>query len=458
MKKMTLIFLCFVILRANGQGSWHLIPNVPAANFDVFSISVVNAQTVWAVADTFTALSSSLVGTVPQVLRTTDGGATWQTHRVYIAADRLAWDIHGLDELTAIFTSNQFNLTENKPIFKTSDGGLTWKKIVPPNNTGGVFIHFFNSKEGIVINRNKASTTTDGGETWSLVPASNFPTFATDEYNLLYTTGNFVGHFGDRLWYGTSKGRIMSSLDRGNHWQAVQVAGPDENIQSIAFSDSLHGIALATGNINYNYPISLIYATSDGGDTWTLEKSAPLGDAQVVTAVPEAKNVFFFGTIVESNDSPSFIARTNNIHDPLAWSQLPPDSVYINSFDFHSPTVGFASGASRKLEDRVNIGNLLFRRKYFYKWVGTVLSSDEVLNKKTSKISPNPAHDFLKIDFENPNNGKALMLTITSTTGQIIFSKETSDNKLDISMLSPGMYIVKIESDQDQVVEKFLKY
>ena len=61
---MTLIFLCFVILRANGQGSWQLIPNVPAANFDVFSISVVNAQTVWAVADTFTALSSSLAGTV----------------------------------------------------------------------------------------------------------------------------------------------------------------------------------------------------------------------------------------------------------------------------------------------------------------------------------------------------------------------------------------------------------
>ena len=106
----------------------------------------------------------------------------------------------------------------------------------------------------------------------------------------------------------------------------------------------------------------------------------------------------------------------------------------------------------------MNIGNLLFRRKYFYKWVGTVLSSDEVLNKKTSKISPNPAHDFLKIDFDNPNNEKALMLTITNTTGQIIFSKETSDNKLDISMLSPGMYIIKIESDQDQVVEKFLKY
>ncbi|MBK8738014.1 MAG: hypothetical protein IPL98_19710 [Saprospiraceae bacterium] len=66
------------------------------------------------------------------------------------------------------------------------------------------------------------------------------------------------------------------------------------------------------------------------------------------------------------------------------------------------------------------------------------------MNKKTLKISPNPAHDFLKIDFENPNNGKALMLTITSTTGQIISPKETSDNKLDISMLSQECILSKL--------------
>ncbi|MBK8738016.1 MAG: hypothetical protein IPL98_19720 [Saprospiraceae bacterium] len=136
------------------------------------------------------------------MLRTTDGGATWQTHRVYIAADRLAWDIHGLDRLTAIFTSNQFNLTENKPNFQNIRWWIDLKKS-SPNNTGGVFIHFFNSKG----HRNQSKQSLHyyrWWRTWSLVPASNFPTFATDD-NLLYTTGNFVGHFGDRLWYSTSK-------------------------------------------------------------------------------------------------------------------------------------------------------------------------------------------------------------------------------------------------------------
>ena len=457
-KKFTLIFLAFVSLPIFGQGSWELIPDVPAANFWVRSISVVNAQTVWAIADTFTFQNPNpTTGNVPQVLRTTDGGATWQTHRVQLAADRFAWDIHGLDELTAIFTTNQFIGSDNRPIFKTSDGGLTWKKIVPPNFSGGVFVHFFNSKDGIVINRNSASTTVDGGETWSLVPAANFPAFANDEYNLLTTAGNYVGHYGDRLWIGTSKGRIIRSLDRGNHWQAFQVAAVTERIESIAFSDSLHGVALVTGTAIVDYSISQIYSTNDGGESWSLERPSPLGDAHIVAAVPNT-NVFFFGSIYETNGEESYIARTNDISNALAWSKIVPDSVYMNCFDFLSPTVGFASGASDKVSDKVQIGNEIFTRNYFYKWSGNVLSNKELLRDVNLKISPSPTRDFLKIEFEGYNKEKAVKVSVSHITGEMIFSKKILGGRLDVSTLLSGLYFLKIETDGKQVSGKFLKY
>ena len=114
------------------------------ANFDFWSISVVSPDVMWAVGDSVMGFSGPTPAKArPVVLRTVDGGTTWDYRTVNQALGRFAFDIVGLDANTAIFTTNRFTAGDLRPTFKTTDGGLTWKNITPPGFAGGVFIHFF---------------------------------------------------------------------------------------------------------------------------------------------------------------------------------------------------------------------------------------------------------------------------------------------------------------------------
>ena len=76
-------------------------------------------------------------------------------------------------------------------------------------------------------------------------------------------------------------------------------------------------------------------------------------------------------------------------------------------------------------------------------------------------ISPNPAADILNLHFIA--NGNTL-LRVISVTGQLLIEKKLtaannnpSDQQLDISKLSPGMYFVYIRSAKSAVTKKFMK-
>ena len=64
-------------------------------------------------------------------------------------------------------------LTGNRsPIYKTTNGGVTWTTIGVTPSTGNTALTFFNEREGLVLSENFARTlsrTNDGGATWSKV-------------------------------------------------------------------------------------------------------------------------------------------------------------------------------------------------------------------------------------------------------------------------------------------------
>jgi photosystem II stability/assembly factor-like uncharacterized protein len=98
-------------------------------------------------------------------------------------------------------------------VWKTSDGGVTWTKqtTVPFNVTTSFpnVVKFFDANNGFLMGDSDAAgvfeifTTSNGGTTWSKVPAANIPA-APDEFG--YT--GLKARVEDTVWFGTNLGRV----------------------------------------------------------------------------------------------------------------------------------------------------------------------------------------------------------------------------------------------------------
>ncbi len=69
------------------------------------------------------------------------------------------------------------------------------------------------------------------------------------------------------------------------------------------------------------------------------------------------------------------------------------------------------------------------------------------------RVYPNPAEDILFIDgLTNP-----AMVSIYDISGKLIMIKQLTTDEIDISSLAKGMYFIKVISDKQSLVRKFLK-
>ncbi|MGH8437060.1 MAG: WD40/YVTN/BNR-like repeat-containing protein, partial [Pseudomonas sp.] len=134
----------------------------------LIAVSPVNERVVW------------VSGTQGTWLRTLDGGATWQSGRVS-GADSLQFrDVHGVDANTAYLLS--IGSGDQSRIYKTMDAGKTWTLQFTNTEPQGFYdcFDFWDARRGIVIGdaidgKIAMLVTTDGGASWTRVPAEALP-------------------------------------------------------------------------------------------------------------------------------------------------------------------------------------------------------------------------------------------------------------------------------------------
>ena len=74
------------------------------------------------------------------------------------------------------------------------------------------------------------------------------------------------------------------------------------------------------------------------------------------------------------------------------------------------------------------------------------------------KLYPNPATNTLHVEFEGTDDPQGT-LTVTDITGVVVLTRECHEpvTQLDVSNLSPGLYVVSFRNEKGVVVRKFVK-
>ncbi len=270
------------------------------------AISAVNAKVVWA---------SGSQGTV---LRTTDGGTTWNVIRVN-GAEKLDFrGIKALDAQNAIIVSAGLAEEGQAKIYRTTDAGNSWQ-LVWETSQKGVFldgIAFWDSKNGVIFgdpidNRLYLLKTADGGKTWERLSPASLPSNLPNEASFAASNSTMVVTGKNNIWIGSGgadRARVFFSPDRGLHWQVTDTpmkADASSGIFGLHFWDLKNGIAVGGNYKAEKGDFENVIITQDGGKTW--QKATATTPAGLKEAVAKLKN----GWLVTVGPAGSAVSKDN---------------------------------------------------------------------------------------------------------------------------------------------------
>jgi photosystem II stability/assembly factor-like uncharacterized protein len=223
------------------------------------------------------------------LMRTTDGGRSWQRVNV------IGKDVD-VRLVRALFTSGGRGWTfgEAGMLYTTRDGGAKWERQPVPTRhllLGGLFL---NAEQGWLVGAGATILqTSDGGETWrtgallSLAPASGKQAEGTA--SVRFTATSFIDR--RRGWAVGAEGKVFATRDGGRTWSA-QNSNVTADLLDVKFISEYEGWAVGAQGT--------LIRTMDGGAHWTPESSGTTHALERLCFVGRTRGwaVGFGGTII----------------------------------------------------------------------------------------------------------------------------------------------------------------
>ena len=257
----------------NRDFGWQLTPTGSTARLR--GLSVVSSDVVWA---------SGSAGTV---LRTVNGGATWQSvgpPDPDVATLQFR-DIEAFDAETAVILS--IGEGTDSRIYRTTDGGQTWTLAFQNQDPAAFYdcMAFFDNHRGLALSdpvggKFRILSTSNGGRNWQVLNTQMPPALPLEfafaaSGQCITTAGGRDAFFGTG---GDNVARVFRSGDRGRTWQVSNTplrSGPSAGVFALAFRDPRHGIAAGGDFLLPAASPDALALTANGGVSWQLQTSAP---------------------------------------------------------------------------------------------------------------------------------------------------------------------------------------
>lgn len=319
---------------------WKLMRHDSAASLR--GLHVVDNQVIW---------TSGSGGTV---LRSIDGGQTWE--RVSpTGGDNLDFrDIHAFDAERAVVVS----AGAPARVYVTADGGRCWQRVhedrrepvffdamdFDANGNGVLFSDPVNGRLLLVVSN-------DGGRSWQELERPRQPEtlpaeagFAASGSCLCQQDGRWIiGLGGGSADDPPRPARLLMTDDRGGHWTAVDTplpAGPASGIFSVAFANRDHGVLVGGTYTEPDNPRGNAAWTSDGGNHWYVPQTPPAGYRSGVAVRPTPDGFQMVCVGPGGSDL--------SVDGGQTWQPL--DDTGFHAVDFSDEgTLGVASGADGRI-------------------------------------------------------------------------------------------------------------
>jgi photosystem II stability/assembly factor-like uncharacterized protein len=317
------------------------------------------------------------------IYKSTDAGKTWQHLGLRDGQQipALAVDPQDPDKVFAAVLGHPYGPNEERGIFRSTDGGMTWKKVlyidpntggsdvkIDPTNPSVVYAGMWESRLGPWEDGNSYEGThgglfksTDGGETWHKL-TKGLPdnlmqidvAIAASDPNRLYATLSTTKEGGYASGVGLG---VYRSDNAGDSWYkatddprpAMKIGGGDLPVPAVDPKDP-----------NTVYSASIVtMRSSDGGKTWMSLRGAPSGDDyQNLWINPDNSNIILLvsdqGALVSVNKGESW----------SSWYNQPTAQLYhvavTNTFPYQV-CAGQQESGSVCISSRGNDGEITFR-------------------------------------------------------------------------------------------------
>lgn len=403
-------------------------------------LSVINASTVFAYSECRP--DGTPFTLYRKIHKTTDGGNHWTTFNYDASSNTGTMSYFRKIKFINALTGYDFDYRKyTKSTMETTDGGISWHKLIigSADSLGHVF--FINQNTGWVAGtKGKFFKTTNGGTSWTAYPAVNNDLPFYKSYFINENTGWAYNNY------------FFKTTDGGASFVEVGIVHP--SVESVLFIDANTGYAIS--------PTNQVSRTTNGGANWnTLSTKMPqhfLNNSTAVTGgeyvavstdsglnwnarsssvtSQELEDIHFtdanYGWAVGINT----IIKTTNGGDQ--WTTLPTSSIYNTAVRFinqNTGVIGTYGGIIRTTNGGASFSNVTvgsYSNYNFYRFSmpspGTIyalsnlnLASDSTLILKSTDaglswspaVTPSHTKEF---HFTNDNLGFALTLNSTYKT------------------------------------------
>jgi photosystem II stability/assembly factor-like uncharacterized protein len=277
---------------------------------------------------------------VSSIFITADAGAAW-------SSAELPGELFAVQ---ALGDSVAYAAGDRGLVYKTLDGGRTWKPLPTPyagqKDVGLLSLCFLDAEHGFVAGVGKMLRTGDGGASWTVLDSRAHPALGLE---IIESVQFPEAGFG----FAAGNGKVLRTTDGGATWQAPDPLPHNPlYILSMHFLDGATGFA--TGNVfrpDLTGPVAgRVYGTTDGGTTWSV-----LLESNSMGRFPE--KIRFVSAKV--GYGVSFQAFFKTVDGGATWrildgdAGLPLDSSTIGAhdavhLDFSSDGNGYALNGSRR--------------------------------------------------------------------------------------------------------------
>ncbi len=262
----------------------------PGISANLIGLSIVSEDVWWA------------GGSESTILRTTDGGGSWDVFSVG-AADSLQFrDVHAVSADTAFVLS--IGPGDKSRIYRTIDGGASWVlqwKNEDPDEFFDCF-DFWSPTAGLTIGdasdgRIAIMKTMDGAH-WRRIPDASIPAARGKEGGFAASGTCLVAEADSLAWIATGAAegsRIYRTANRGRDWtvqdvdfiSGVEAAG----LMTLAFKSATRGFAAGGALTLPDDSRENLLETVDGGLTWIRSSGPQLPNVYGLAVTKDGESV-----------------------------------------------------------------------------------------------------------------------------------------------------------------------